>query len=181
MKNVVFSMLLIGSVVFGGTARAAIVVHTTDFIADANRSHFNGFESIPNDGLFFTGGSGPYTEDTIQVQQINPRLAIWVTSNWWTGSEGSFGWYPNGGNDGYTKISVAGGIDFQDVGFNFGSGNVDDTQILYELLRQWIGAIDGISLVNRSLLRIAAKSSWELFLNRRSQAIRGCFRTKAES
>ena len=119
-----------------GQVQATIIVHTSDFIVDANRLHFNGFEAIPNNGTFFTGGSGPYTEDTIQVQQINGNSGndIWVTSSFWTGFQGSRGWYPNGGDHGYTQLSLAGGVDFFDVGFNYGTGDGTPNSILYELL-----------------------------------------------
>jgi len=62
-------------------AQAVPILHTSDFIADANRSHFNDFESIPNDGTFFTGASGPYNGDGISVTQMNGDSGndIWVT------------------------------------------------------------------------------------------------------
>ena len=119
-------------------SQAAIVVHTSDFIADGTRTHFNGFESIPNDGQFFTGGAGPYTEDTIQVQQINgdPGNAISVVvTTVWTGFQGSYSWYPSLGDLGYSELSLAGGVDFQDVGFNYGTGfPTEPKDILFELL-----------------------------------------------
>ena len=92
-----------------GVGQAAIQIHSIDFIADANRSHFNGFESIPTSSLHYTGGSGPYVEDTISVQQINGDSgnSIW-TSYSFPGSQGSFDWYPDGGDFGYTQLSLAG-------------------------------------------------------------------------
>jgi hypothetical protein len=127
-----------------GQMQAAIGVHTADFIPDASRSHFNGFELIPNNGTFFTGGGGPYTEDTIQVQQINgdPPNDIWVTFGFW-GSLGSFSWYPSGGDHGYTTVSLAGGLDFQDVGFNYGTGGHDQHVTLYELLDNGVVVLSG--------------------------------------
>ncbi len=110
------------------------IVHTSDFINDGTRSHFNGFEGIPNDVVFFTGGAGPYTEDTIQVQQINgdpPNDILVVFSRPF--KQGNYLWYPNGGDNGYTELSLAGGVDFQDVGFNYGTGFSSDRMILYEL------------------------------------------------
>jgi len=120
-------------------SQAAIGVHTSDFIADGTRTHFNGFESIPNDGQFFTGGAGPYTEDTIQVQQINgdPGNAISVVvTTVWTGFQGSYSWYPSLGDLGYSELSLAGGVDFQDVGFNYATGGSEliHRDILFELL-----------------------------------------------
>ena len=129
------TMLASALALFAGAAHALPIVHNSDFIADGTRSHFNGFETIPNDGTFFTGGAGPYIEDTIAVEQISGDGGndIWVSSSFWAGFQAARGWYPNGGDSGYTQLSLAGGIDFVDVGFNFGSGG-SAQQILFELL-----------------------------------------------
>ncbi len=115
-------------------AGAAPIVFTTDFIANGTRTHFNGFEAIPNDGTFYTGGNGPYLEDAIQVEQINGDAGneIWVNYTSAAGFEGSYGWYPNGGDFGYTRITLAGGVDFEDVGLNTGTGG-SAPSLLYEL------------------------------------------------
>jgi hypothetical protein len=99
----------------------ALTVQTTDFIPDGSRTGFNGLESIPNDGTFFTGGAGPYTEGGISVEQINGDAGndIWVT---YFHPGGAFGWYSNGGDFGFTKITLAGGGQFNDVGFDYGTG-----------------------------------------------------------
>ncbi len=134
-----------------GQVQAAFVVHTTDFIANGSRSHFNGFENIPNDGVFYTGGAGPYTEDTIAVQQVNATSPIWVTySSGLSSLEGNFAWYPNGGDTGYTQISLSGGADFDAVGFRVGTGYFSGvSQYLYELLDNNVvvlsGAVSGAS------------------------------------
>jgi hypothetical protein len=57
---------------------------------------------------------------------------IWVS---YFSPEGSFGWYPTGGDFGYTSIARTGGVDFESVGFLRGSGYTD-TPVLglyYEL------------------------------------------------
>ena len=118
-------------------AQAGPIVHTNDFIPDATRSHFNGFENIPHDaGSMFTGGNGPYTEDIIQVEQVNgdPGNDIYTGILGWTGFEGNRGWYANGGDFGYTEITLEGGLEFQNVGLNYGSGYIHPIEILYELL-----------------------------------------------
>lgn len=137
--------LAVAALAIAAPAQASIIVHTTDFINNGSRSHFNGFENIPNDGVSFTGGSGPYTEDTIQVTQANgdPGNDIWVTSSFWVGFEGAFGWYPNGGDNGYTTISLAGGGLFDSVGFNYGSGFFVPSNILYELLLNNVVVLSG--------------------------------------
>ena len=147
-----FKVLLITGLmleVLAGQVHAGIVVHTTDFISNENRTHFNGFESIENNGVFYTG-SGPYTHDSIQVEQVNPSgYGIWVTANFWSGFEGAFAWYPNAGDHGYSLISLVGGGDFDSVGFNIGTGFSAVVAFLYELLDDNIvvssGSVSGTS------------------------------------
>lgn len=116
------------------SAHAAPIVHTTDFISDGSRSQFNSFENIPNDGTLYTGGSGPYVEDGISVRQINGDggNSIWVTYNP-GGKDGAYSWYPNGGDSGYTSLSLSSGMDFGDIGFLIGSGNGGHNTAYYEL------------------------------------------------
>lgn len=125
-------------------ASAAPLVHTTDFINDGDRSNFSGFENIPNDGTFFTGGSGPYTEDGVSVQQVSGDGGndIWVT---YSGGQhqGNFSWYPNGGDDGYTMITRSGGLDFDSVGIMIGSGFGTSTQVFYNLLNNGASVLSG--------------------------------------
>ena len=148
MHKALISIIFLGLVIVlmlgvAGQAQAAIIVHTSDFIATP--SHFNGFEQIPNNGTFFTGGNGPYTEDTIQVDQVNGEGAntIWVTNFHWTGAEGTREWYPNSGDFGYTQISLTGGVDFQDVGFNYGTGFFNPSVLSYELLDNALIVLSG--------------------------------------
>lgn len=110
-------------------ANAALIIHTTDFIDDTSRSQLNGFDNIPNDGTYYSGGSGPYIEDGIAVEQINGDAGntIWVTLS-------TYSWYPDGGDNGYTKISLSSGLDFNEVGFYIGSGaNVSQITNYFEL------------------------------------------------
>lgn len=125
-------------------ALAAPVVHTADFIANGTRTGFNGFEAIPNNGTFFTGGNGPHAEGGILVQQVNGDggNSIWVTYNP-SGSEGAFSWYPNGGDSGYTMITRSGGIDFDDLGMLVGSGNSGHNNVYFELYDNSILVLTG--------------------------------------
>lgn len=130
----------------------AAIVHASDFIDDGTRTHFNGFESIPAAGgnpNLYDGESGPYAEDTIQVRQINGDVgeSIWVTNPY---GQGSFSWYPNGGDNGYTELSLTGGGDFQDVGFNFWKGTGHNI-ILYELLNDGLLVMSGTSTFGTSV------------------------------
>jgi len=132
MKLLGHSLLSLCAVLAVGAVQAAPVVHTTDFINNTQRTQFNSFESIPNDGTMYTG-SGAYTEGGITVQQINPsQMGIWVTHNP-GGRDGSRAWYPNGGDFGYTSLSLSSGLDFGDVGFAIGSGNSTHNHAYFEL------------------------------------------------
>ena len=110
-----------------GAAQAA-VVETTDFIGSP--ANFNGFESIGNANS--NGDHGPsYSEGGISVNQINGEgNDIWTTYLF-TGSEGNFAWYPNGGDYGYTAITMQDGSDFGDISFIVGSGYGGGTHSVY--------------------------------------------------
>lgn len=129
--------LLIGASLLAGAAQAAPIVQTTDFIADGSRSNFNSFEAIPNNGTYYTGGSGPYAEGGITVRQINGDAGndIWVTYQP-GGGDGNFGWYPNGGDAGYTQITLTAGGQFSDIGMLVGSGFGGGATLAYELWNQ---------------------------------------------
>ena len=80
------------------------------------------------------------------MEQINPDPPndIWVTYSFWTGFEGNFGWYPSGGDSGYSEISLAGGVDFDSVGFNVGTGFFGGvTEYLYDLLDNGVSVLSG--------------------------------------
>lgn len=132
----IFASMVAVSVLFtaAGQTTAAIIVHTSDFIADGSRSHFNGFEGM---AVNLYDGSVPYTEDTIRVVQVNGDAGNDIHTGdgfFWTGDAGSHQWYPTVGDHGYTMVSLAGGIDFQSVGFNYGTGGNTPLTILYDLL-----------------------------------------------
>jgi hypothetical protein len=107
----------------------AISTQSTDFIADGTRTHFNGFEGLPN-----TASAPPlYIEDSIRVEQINGEgNDIWSVYTGW-GAEASRAWYPNGGDYGYTRITLSDGSEFGDIGFLRGSGNGSHVALIYEL------------------------------------------------
>ena len=144
MKKFALICATVGCLMVGGT-QAAIVTHTTDFIADGTRSNFNGFEAIPNDGSYFTGGSGPYSEGGISVEQVNgdPGNTIWV--NYLpAGTQGVHAWYPDGADKGYTRITMTNGSDFSDVGFGVGSGG-GETTVSFELYDNGVLVLSGSS------------------------------------
>ena len=142
--SIVFSIMLVFLAI---PSFAAPTLYTTDFINDASRDNFNGFEFIPNDGSFYTGGDGPYTEDGITVEQINGDGAnsIWVNSS---GTyEGNHSWYPNAGDSGYSSITLADGSDFFDIGFwtSTGAPPPGSDFIHYDVL------LDGSSVLTGSI------------------------------
>lgn len=133
------------------SAQASIIVSTTDFIDDSQRSHFNGFEQIPVSGTgHLVGVNNTYVEDTIQVQQIHGDADdIWPGYNTWSGAIGHV-WYPDGGDRGYTSITLSGGGEFSNVGFNYGTGmNARQSrQLLYELLDHGVVVASGAVALN---------------------------------
>lgn len=144
MKFLTLARVLTPLVSLISVSAFGITVHTSDFIADGTRTGFNGFEAIPNSVGFFTGGTGPYAEDGIVVEQKDSNQnGIWTGYNFWTGAVGN-AWYPNGGDFGYTSITLGGGADFQDVGFNYGSGG-GAPYVLYELYNNGSLVLSGYS------------------------------------
>jgi hypothetical protein len=105
-------------VMFCPLGAAAPTLMTVDFIADSERTNFNGFEVLPSATRLGT----VYVGDGIRVEQVNPSSSLIWTTNPVEGFEGTRSWYPNGGDAGYTRITLAGDVDFAAVGFLRGSG-----------------------------------------------------------
>lgn len=121
-------------------AQAAITVHTGAFLGSV--AHYNGFEGIGSTSSY--PGSTPYTEDTITVEYVGAPGEIWTDSQI---MEGAYSWYPNGGSNGYTKVTFGPTTAVQ---FAAGSGWSGDGLLLqYEVLNAGsviaTGAIAGIS------------------------------------
>ncbi|RZI59636.1 MAG: PEP-CTERM sorting domain-containing protein [Rubrivivax sp.] len=140
-------------------AAAAIVVHTSDFIADQNRTGFNGFEGI-SVGIY---KSPTYTEGGITVEHVGPFGEVWTYMHTNTDRlhfEGDRSWNPvstdNLGltNDGYQRIRLASGASFDAIGFLAGSGydyycdtNCDEflpqANMYYELFNAGVSVASG--------------------------------------
>src|SRR5262245_1627971 len=74
---------------------SAADVHRTDFIADAERSDFNGFEHMS--GQLFPPFI--YTEDGVAVEQINSDSPyIFALTLFFAGFEGNNAWWPANGD-----------------------------------------------------------------------------------
>lgn len=100
-----------------GQGIASIVVHTSDFINDSDRTYFNGFEGMPSTNSW----KEPYIEDNIIVRQINV-VNIMTTYEMNGGIEGERSWYPKAGDNGYTRIMRFDGSNFINVGMVRSSG-----------------------------------------------------------
>ena len=123
------------------SAYAAPTLHTTDFIANANRTNFVDFEPIGNTTSF--GAS--FTQDGVSVNQVNGRLNnIWTScalSCWF--SNPTFTWYPNGGDRGWTEITKADASDFSDMGLDLGGSRFGWRTLLYEVLNNGVSVLFG--------------------------------------
>ena len=135
------------------SAYAAPTLHTTDFIANANRTNFVDFEPIGNTTSF--GAS--FTQNGVSVNQVNGQgNDIWTscTSSCWF-SNTTFTWYPNGGDLGWTEITKADASDFSDMGLDLGSGfGPGSKPVLYELL------LNGVSVLSGSIITPAAADGY---------------------
>lgn len=120
------------------SVRAAPVLNTDDFLVSPK--HFNGFEQINTNGMFYTGGSGPYSEGGITVTQYGGDQGndIWVTLG---DTEGTRSWYPNGGDFGYTGVQLSSGDEFTEMSFLFRSWGGGSLQ--YSLLRDGVLVLAG--------------------------------------
>jgi hypothetical protein len=134
-------------------------VHTEDFIPDGIRTGFNGFENAPVSGWDFSGDF-PHAEGGLSVAQVDGAgpAGIWMTCGAMhsaaycfgaTGHEGNFSWYPNGGDNGYTRLTRTDGLDFFNLGFLTGNAytSVGATYLHYVLKDNGTTVLDGQVLV----------------------------------
>jgi hypothetical protein len=149
LKPVVVSLLSFGLLVFATCLEASPITQVTDFIPNGSRTGFNGFEAIPIQGPpsdpisnHYSGGAGPYTEGGISVQQVNGDPGNDIEVAVFFHPEGQRGWYPDGGDAGYTRITRSGGIDFDSVGFLRGSGS-NASNLLYDLYDNSVLVLSG--------------------------------------
>jgi hypothetical protein len=110
--------LALGFVAACGGALAA-TVHTSDFIADGSRTHFNGFESVPFNAAGTDTSNTSYSEDGITVTQVQGDVD---TNHPWSGAEGAHSWHSAGGDRGYIAVTLTGGGSFDSIGFRVGDG-----------------------------------------------------------
>jgi hypothetical protein len=118
-------------------AQAATVV-LADIVA--NPSATNDFEAAPV-GLI----GNTWAQQGIRVTQINgdPPNAIWTAS----GLGNGLSWYPDAGDDGWTRITLDSGENFDAISFFGGAGILQDAQdeqtLYFELLDEGALVLSG--------------------------------------
>jgi len=122
-----------------GSASSAIVVENSNFISSP--TNFNGFEGIGAQDNF--PSNTVYSEGGINVEYIG-SAEIWTTYTPSIGGEGNYGWYPNGGGQGYTAITLASNADFQNIQFLLGNGFTgNNAPAAYQLLENGTVVLTG--------------------------------------
>ena len=131
MRLTATALLISG--LFTASAFAAPIVHTTDFIPNNTRTALVDFETLPDSVAF---GSS-FSQAGVNVNQRNGQPNDIYTSCWscWANID-TRSWYPNGGDNGWTELSMANGFDFDSVGMDIGSGGSQSSGhfVQYELL-----------------------------------------------
>jgi hypothetical protein len=145
---------------FGVTPLAnAAIFSVGDLITTATQ--FNGFEGLPPGTLLIPPPSS-YTEDGISVNQIDQALPTpWSSYNQIAvtynppGFFGSYSWYANGGDVGYTDITEQNGSAFNAVSIltGFGNSNQGGSYLNYELL------MNGAVVLSGSVMQLSGTAS----------------------
>jgi len=87
----------------------AVTIYSTDFIDNSSRTNFVSFSAGTYSNLVFI-------ENGVRIQQVNGQTEDGAYFN----NDGD--WYPNGGDNGYTKITRNDFSDFMNIGFQVYSG-----------------------------------------------------------
>lgn len=139
MKHLPSTLACALALTAGGPAAAA-ALQLGLFIAapDAQAT----YESAPA----LLGGLPGWVEQGIRTEQIGGdggNNDIWTASNL---GNGDASWYPDGGDDGYTRITRTLGQAFGSIGFIAGIGWLDEdgpSLIAYELLNNGVSVLSG--------------------------------------
>lgn len=115
---------LLGALLVSAATAHAATVHLANIVAAP--IGVMDFEDVP--AVLLTGAIG-HTADGIRIQQVdgNPGLDIWTAAGLGTGRS----WFPSGGDDGWTRITRLGGLNFDALSFFGGSGWITPPQTLY--------------------------------------------------
>lgn len=141
MKKPVVALAVAALTLMNQTAFGAPILHTSDFIATGDRTNFVDFESIGNTSSF----GNTFTQNGVTVTQVNGEVNdIWTTcSSCWL-SNTSLSWYPNGGDAGWTEITMTDSSDFFNIGLDLGSGyGPGSRSVLYEVLNNGVSLLFG--------------------------------------
>lgn len=120
LRHLLFLVVLLataGEVQAGVMFVAANPISTTVFATE--------FSTLPA----FLVGPQSFDGFTFKQSAISSVVTVYDAG----GGDGK-GWYPNGGDLGYTEITLTSGGDFDDVGLFVGSGNLSHSFLAYELL-----------------------------------------------
>jgi hypothetical protein len=138
---------LLGALVVSAGTAAAATVHLADIVAAP--IGVMDFEDVP---AALVNGAVGHSAGGIQIRQVagDPGLDIWAASGLGNGRS----WYPDAGDDGWTRITRVGGSNFDALSFFGGSGWLAPPQTLYFEL-----ADDG-AVVLSGTLAASFQGSW---------------------
>jgi hypothetical protein len=105
---------------FGASSAQAASVHLANIVPVATA--VNDLELAP------ANLNSTWSQDGVRVRQIAGDGAIWLGSGFGNGNRS---WYPDGGDDGWTRITLDSGNNFDAVSFFGGSGWITPPQTLY--------------------------------------------------
>jgi len=137
MKNTTLTCLLAAAALCGAVSSFAATVHLEDIVA--NPVAINDFQLAPANLV------STWSEQGIRVRQMDgaPAAGIWLAAGFGFGSRA---WYPNGGDDGWTQLTLDSGENFDAITFFGGSGWLSAPQSMYFEL-----ADDGVVVLSGTL------------------------------
>lgn len=141
--------LLAAAALFAAAASPAATVHLEDIVPFAVA--VNDFELAPA----FVAAT--WSQQGIRATQVggNPANGLWMAAGFGFGDRA---WYPDGGDDGWTRLTLDSGENFNAISFFGGSGWLNPPQTLYFEL-----ADEGRSLASRSQManrRPSREATW---------------------
>lgn len=137
MKTPTMTCLLAAAALCGAVSSPAATVHLQDIVASPVA--MNNFQLAPANLV------STWSEQGIRVRQMDgaPAAGIWLAAGLGVGNRA---WYPNGGDDGWTRLTLDSGENFDAVTFFGGSGWLSPPQSMYFEL-----ADDGLVVLSGTL------------------------------
>lgn len=141
MKKPVLTIAVAAFALISQTAFGSVILHSSDFIPTGDRTSFVDFEPIGDTDSF----GDTFTQDGVTVTQVNGQANdIWTNCSSCWFSNTSLSWYPNGGDNGWTEITMADSSDFSNIGLDIGSGyGPGGINVLYEVLNDGVSVLFG--------------------------------------